>query len=87
MTELEAFEDVLDAVGGPEEIFLLDDEGRGEADYVVVGFFAEDAFVHEGFADGTCGTVEFDGDPEASAADFADVGAVDLPETSEEEGA
>lgn len=52
-----------------------------------MGFFTEDAFAHEGFADGACGAVELDGDPEAAAADFADVSALDLLEAVEEERA
>jgi hypothetical protein len=50
-----------------------------------VGLFAEDAFAHEGFTDWAGGAVELDGDPEASAADFADVSALDLLEAVEEE--
>lgn len=81
------FQNGLDAVGGPEQVFLLDGEGWGETDDVVVGLFAEDAFAHKGFADGAGGAVELDRDPEAAAADFADVGALDLLEAVEEEGA
>lgn len=49
---LEVFEDLLDAVGGPGQVFFFDDEGWGEADDVVVCLFGKDAFAHEGFADG-----------------------------------
>lgn len=52
-----------------------------------MGLFAEDAFAHEGFADGAGGAVELDGDPEAATADLADVGAFDQLEAVEEEGA
>ena len=83
----QVFEDGLDAICGPEEVFLLDDEGWSEADDVVVGLFAEDAFAHEGFADRAGGAVELDGDPEAAAADFVDVSALDLLEAVEEERA
>ena len=83
----QVFEDGLDAICGPEEVFLLDDEGWSETDDVVVGLFAEDAFAHEGFADGARGAVELDGDPEATATNLADVRAADLLEPVEEEGA
>ena len=77
---LETAEDVLEAVGGPEEFFLLYDEGWGEADDVVVRLFCEDTFAHEGFADGAGWGGQFNGDPETSATDFYDVRAVDLAE-------
>src|SRR5216683_2799863 len=86
-TRLEAFEDGLDAIGGPEEIVLLDDEGRCEADDVVVRLLAEDALLHERFADGARRGVQLDGDPEAAATDFADVRADNLSEAVEEESA
>src|SRR5580704_4599726 len=84
---LETVQDVLEAVGSPEEFFLLDDEGWGEADDVVVRLFCEDAFAHEGFADGAGSGGQLDGDPEASSADFDDMRTVDLLEAVEEEGA
>ena len=84
---LDVFEDVLDFVGGPEELFAFDGEGWGEADDVVVRLLAEDAFAHEGFADGAGGGGELDCDPETPTTDFDDVRTVDLLETIEEEGA
>ncbi len=60
---LETAEDGFDLVGGPVEVFDVDGEGRGEADGGVVGLFGEEAGVHEGFADGAGGDIEFEGDP------------------------
>ncbi len=65
-------EDGFDLVEAPGEVVAADDEGRSEADDGVVGFLAEDAAVFEGFAEGACGDVELDADPEAFAADVDD---------------
>jgi hypothetical protein len=76
--KLVSFEDGLDAVAGPEKVFALDGEWRSEADDVVVSLLAEQAFAHEGFADGTSRAVELDGYPETAATNLSDLRAVDL---------
>jgi len=65
-------EDFGDAGDGPVDFVALDNEGRGDADDGVVGFLAEEAFVFEGFAIRAGVGVQFDGEPEAPAANFAD---------------
>src|SRR6185437_15769060 len=52
MGSSDAFEDSLEPVERPEQVLLFDDEGRGQADDVVVGLLGQNAFAHERLADG-----------------------------------
>src|SRR6185437_11725104 len=71
------FEDFADLREAPVEVGLVDDQRRGEADDVGVGFLAEQAAAHELFAVGPRGAVELNADEEALAANLLDVRAAD----------
>jgi hypothetical protein len=73
----------LNLVEGPGEVGLLNDEGRSQANNGVVGLFAEQAAVFEGLAERAGRAIEFDGQPEAFAADGLDVRALDLLQAGE----
>ena len=77
----------FNAVVSPVELFPGDDERRGDADDVIVGLLAEDAFFLEGFAVGARAVGELDADPQAAAADLFDGGTLDGLQAGEEPGA
>src|SRR4030042_5751128 len=77
---VQPFEYPLDTTEGPAEVFLFDDERRGEANHVVVGFFAEKTFSHQFLAKspGAAGLrLELDADQEPPAPDFFYMAAPD----------
>ena len=71
----------------PVNLIARDGQRRGNADYVVVRFFAEHAFFFQRFAVGTRGAMQFDADPQAAAADFFQGRATQRLQLSSEVGA
>jgi len=72
-------ENVLDLYEGPVQIFRSDDQGRGEADNVVVCFLTEEAGGSQGLAITPCAPgfgIKLDADQQAFAPDFLDPAAL-----------
>src|SRR5208337_4652532 len=68
---------LADALEGPVNLLALDDQRRRDPNHPVVGFFAQDSFFLQRFAVGPRRTVQLDSDPQALAADFLQIGAME----------
>src|ERR1019366_2543214 len=80
----QSFDDFLDPLERPEDVFARNDQRRRDADDVFVSFFAEDPKLLQCLAVGSRRDIQFNPDPQAFAADLAYVRTLQRLQLGEE---
>src|SRR5512146_1347837 len=79
--------DFLNALECPVNLLAGNDEGWGDADDAVMCFFAQDSLLLQRFAVRPRRAVHLDSDPQAAAADFAQIAAAQRAQALQKIGA